>query len=910
MEQPRDLNAEAAVLSAMMVDSEGLNDGASRLKAKEFFNSKHRLIFNALLDIMDEAADVDIIVVINTLKKNGNLERAGGMELINDISDIVMSSSNISSHIKIVKEKYRQRELMALGQKLMGDAAKGEVDSKTLSDVIFTELMAAQDTSINKGLIKINDIFQKTIENTTEVIEGNAPAGLNSGIVDLDIRTGGFKPGNFILIAGRPAAGKSVVGLEIAINVAKKGGVVAVFNLEMDGSELVNRGIGSITNFEYTAELKKGHKHVDVEKISNIWEQAAEVFADMPLYINDAGSTTVASIRAESIKLKLEKGKLDMILIDYLQLMGGANSNNRQQEIADISRGLKLLAKELKCPIVALSQLNRGLENRDDKRPRLSDLRECLHGDSIIYLPEKGEYKKISELIGLTNFKVLSKTVDHKLINGVCEGVWEAGKKDIYELITQSGFNIKASKKHKFYTANSWERLGDIKIGTHIATARELPCVEDDNPAILDEEIVILAHMIGDGCYCQGQPIHYTSEDNDSLNIVEKYAKFLWGCKTRRIKDPSSKQCWHLYMPSPYSLTHGIHNPFINLIYRLGLRKGRSYEKTIPNTIFESSKRQISLFLNHLWATDGGVSNRKKGGSKFHYSSTSLKMITQIKSLLLRFGITSSFIKTQKGDCRPCYILSITGKENILKFANSIGIFGSKANEVKILTIKMEGKESNPNSDVIPKEYWDAIKIKRKEKGFTERSFQAELEMSYCGSSLYKSNMSRGRLSRISNILKSEELTALAESDIKWDKVVSVKKVGREMTYDLTVRDYHNFVSNDIIVHNSGSLEQDADLVVFVYRDVVYNEDTENPEVMELITAKFRAGNIGTDRVWFHADRTSIQSISHLEFKQMEGFNERKDEGERSEDEVGRTTEELSEQGFFQGHYSEEVKAK
>jgi len=355
------------------------------------------------------------------------------------------------------------------------------------------------------------------------------------------------------------------------------------------------------------------------------------------------------------------------------------------------------------------------------KRPQLSDLRECITGDTEIYLPATGEYKPVKALLGKNGFKVMAMNKQYKLQASTCLDVWETGEKEIFEVETQSGFKIRTSLNHPFYTIDGWQQLVDLKEGDYVATSRSL--TSQSKSDLKDEEIILLAHMIGDGCYVARQPIHYTSQEAASLDIVEKCAKDLWNITPRRVKDSNSKNCYHVYLPSPYHLTHGVRHPFSNLLIKVGLEKARSFEKTVPSTIFKSNNQQIALFLQHLWSTDGGVYIRKsKGSSKLHYASNSWKLVNGIKSLLLRFSIHCSIQKTTKADYKPVYHLNVTGKENILKFAQKIGVFGSKNDKLTELAASLVDVKQNTNTDIIAKSIWNKIKILKKEKGFTERS--------------------------------------------------------------------------------------------------------------------------------------------------------------------------------------------
>jgi len=662
--------------------------------------------------------------------------------------------------------------------------------------------------------------------------------------------------------------------LALAKNAAMDFGKgVAFFSLEMSNVQLVNRLISLEAEIS-GSKLRSGQlEDFEWQQLQGVIEKMSEV----PIFIDDTPGINIFELRAKCRRLKMQHD-IQMVVIDYLQLMtgGGENKGNREQEISSISRGLKGLAKELNVPVIALSQLSRAVETRGGmKRPQLSDLRECITGDTAIYLPETGEYKPVKELLGTNGFQVMAMNEQYKLQASTCLDVWETGEKEIFEVETQSGFKIRTSLNHPFYTIDGWQQLVDLKTGDYVATSRRL--TSQSKSDLKDQEIILLAHMIGDGCYVARQPIHYTSQEAASLDIVEKCAKNLWNIVPRRVKDSHSKNCYHIYLPAPYHLTHGVRHPFSNFLIKVGLEKARSFEKTIPSTIFKSSTQQIALFLQHLWSTDGGVFIRQsRGSSKLHYSSNSWKLVDGIKSLLLRFSIHCSIQKTTKADYKPVYHLNITGKENILKFAKEIGIYGSKNDKLTDLATSLADVKQNTNTDIIAKSIWDKIKVLKKEKGFTERSFQAAIDTNYCGNALYKSNLSRERLNRVANVLEIADLKDLANSDIKWEKIKSITHIGKEMTYDIHVEKEHNFVANNFIIHNSGAIEQDADIVSFIYRPEYYQilEDEEGQSLKgigEVIIAKHRNGALGTVKLKFIDKYAKFTELEDMGFGDLPG---------------------------------------
>ena len=882
--QPQAIPLEEAVLGALMLDKDSIAIVIDILRAESFYSDAHQLIYKAILRLFERSQPVDLLTVTEELKKSGDLEKAGGGFNLVNLTNRVASAANIEYHARIISQKHIQRELIRVSTGVIRDAYEDTTDVFQLLDDAEQGLFNITQQNLSRSYESMGTLASKALKQLEELSQREEGlSGIPTGFTDLDRITSGWQSSDLIIMAARPGMGKTSLTLALAKNAAMDFGKgVAFFSLEMSNVQLVQRLIS--LEAEISGSKLRGGNLEDYE-----WKQlhsVIEKMSEVPIFIDDTPGINIFELRAKCRRLKMQND-IQMVIIDYLQLMTGGGENkggNREQEISAISRGLKGLAKELNIPVIALSQLSRAVETRGGtKRPQLSDLRECITGDTRIFLPDSGEYLPVKELLGKRDFKVLSLDENYKLKSSTCLDVWETGEKEIFEVTTESGFKIKTSLNHPFLTVDGWQQLVDIKVGDWIATPRQ---IETNHSSILeDEEIILLAHMIGDGCFVDRQPIHYTSQEQASLKIVEACAAKLWDIKGRLVKDVNSQFCYHLYLPSPYRLTHNVRHPFTNLLHKLGLDKARSHEKRIPTDIFKSSKEQIALFIKHLWSTDGGVFIRKgKGSSKLHYASNSIELVSNLKSLLLRFGIFSSIQKTTKEDYKPVYHLNITGKINILKFAKNIGIFGSKAEILNRLIILLEKKTSNPNSDVIAKNIWKNIKVLKKQKGFTERSFQAALGINYCGSSLYKSNLSRNRLDRVAKLLDIDELRNLASSDVKWEKIKSIVHIGKEMTYDLHVEDTHNFIANDFIIHNSGAIEQDADIVTFIYRPEYYQilEDEEGQSlkgVAEVIIAKHRNGALGTVKLKFTDQYAKFSDLDDFGFNDLptDGANTSKD---------------------------------
>jgi replicative DNA helicase len=512
-------------------------------------------------------------------------------------------------------------------------------------------------------------------------------------------------------------------------------------------------------------------------------------------------------------------------------------------------------------PVLAVSQLSRAVEHRTPQIPRLADLREsgCLAGDTFITRADTGERVPIKDLVGQTDIPVHSLDENLKIKEMKISKVFSSGKKIIYELKTRSGFKIKASANHPFYKIDDWQRLDQLSVGDFIATPRKISLNSPQN-TLSSEEIILLAHLLGDGCVLPRQPIHYTSGDFKNIQIVGKLAKKLFNIKPRIVRQ---KNWWHIYLPSPYPLARKKHHPIINWYYNLGMKPVRSWEKEIPQKIFSLDEKNLGFFLKHLWATDGNLSvkylEKRKPSGNIYYSTTSEKIAQGVKHLLLRLGIRSKISGVKKTNYRICYHITIQGKEDQLKFLQAVGCYGKRGEIIPRLIKYLKEIKTNPNVDVIPKEIWGQISLLKSNYGLSWRDWAENYGTSYCGSTLFKHGVSRSRMARILNFMPSLELKNLAESDVYWDEIISITPLGIEEVYDATVPGTHNFVANDIILHNS--LEQDADVVLFIYREDRYREDTLRKNIADIIIAKHRNGPVGKVELYFDEQRASFRSL-------------------------------------------------
>ncbi|MEW6572289.1 MAG: replicative DNA helicase [Bacillota bacterium] len=402
LQPPQNIDAEQAVLGAIFLDPDVIHQVVGLVQPEDFYQEPHRLIFETILTLDDSGVPIDIITVTDALRQKGYLERAGGVSYIVTLADVVPSTAHAEQYARMVAEKALLRTLIQVATRIrdMGYEA-GDDPRKLLGEAERMILELAQDR-VTGTFASLRSILEATLKHIEEVYQAEGEMlGLPTGFADLDRILSGLWPQDLIITAARPSMGKTALALSIAMNVAKKGVPVGFFSLEMSKEQLVQRLL--------TAEVKIDHKRIRTALLSdedwrNLTEAAGSI-APLPIFIDDTPGLTVREMRARAKRLKAEKG-LGLLIIDYLQLMQPTRRvENRQQEIAEISRSLKALAKELNIPVVALSQLSRAVEQRHEKRPVMSDLRESgaleQDADVIMFIYREEYYRPDTEKKGI-----------------------------------------------------------------------------------------------------------------------------------------------------------------------------------------------------------------------------------------------------------------------------------------------------------------------------------------------------------------------------------------------------------------------------------------------------------------------------------------------------------------------------
>ena len=395
---PQDLAAEQAVLGAIFLDSERLIEVSEYVTADDFYKTSHKIIFRIMLRLQDDRSPIDVLTVHSLLENQGDLETIGGISYIAELATSTPTAAHAVFYAKIVAEKSLLRKLISQ----LTDSVERAYSQEESADDIIAEaekgIVAVTEGRTRSGFRKISEIIDTNYDEIERLSKMKAAVtGISTGFPSLDAKTTGLHEGELIILAARPAMGKTAFALNIASNIGKLGETVAIFSLEMGAESLVNRMVSSEGLID-AHSLRTG-KLTDDDWSNLIIAQGA--LADRSIYVDDSPGIKITEIRARSRKLAQEQGNLGLILIDYLQLISGTGKENRQQEVSEISRQLKVLAKELKVPVIALSQLSRGVEQREDKRPKLSDLRESgsieQDADIVAFLHREAYYQNAND---------------------------------------------------------------------------------------------------------------------------------------------------------------------------------------------------------------------------------------------------------------------------------------------------------------------------------------------------------------------------------------------------------------------------------------------------------------------------------------------------------------------------------
>ncbi len=853
---PHSVEAEQAVLGGLMLEGAAWDAVADIVTADDFYRNDHRLIFDAAAAVAAGSQAIDVVTLSEYLERIGRLEDAGGLAYLGTLARDTPSAANIRAYAEIVRERSLLRRLISTGSEITTSAfnTEGRSARELVDDAERRVFEIAEAGARGRGgAVRVGTILSNVVDRIDRLYRNpNDLRGVPTGFAELDKMTGGLQKGDLIIVAGRPSMGKTTLAVNIAENATLGHGIPsAVFSMEMSAEQVTLRMISSLGRINQ-GNLRTGRlTEEDWPRIDSAMTQLSQA----KFFIDETPGLTPTDLRARARRLKREHN-LGLIVVDYLQLMSvPGTKENRATEISEISRSMKALARELEVPVIALSQLNRGVEQRVEKKPVMSDLRECVTGETLVCLTD-GRRVPIHELVG-TQPEVWAVDPYHCLIPARSDKVWKVGTRRVYRLDLASGRSIRVTAEHRLLAAGGWTTVEQLEPGCRLALAREIP-----EPAEArrwpDHHVILLGHLVGDGSYLRHQPLRYTTASKANSEAVRRAAEQFGSTVTRHV----GRGQWHQLVIS------GNGNRWqaagVGLwLKELGIFNQRSHEKRLPQGVFCLPNDQIALLLRHLWATDGSISVRRgRGQPGVHFTSVSRGLAMDVAALLLRMGIVARIRTTHAATGRPWHTVFVSGSESQLRFARLVGAFGPRVGPLEALLAHHAGRAPNTNVDTVPKEVFASVRALMKKRGVTTRQMAQMRGTAYGGSAHFKFAPSRAVVADYAYRLDSEELLDVATSDLFWDRVVAITPDGEEDVFDLTVPGPANWLADGIVTHNSGALEQDADLILMIYREEVYEPNTPRKGIADIIIAKQRNGPTGDIQLTFLGAFTKFENYA------------------------------------------------
>ena len=489
---PHSIEAEQAVLGGLLLDNAAWDKIAAVIYAHDFYREDHRRIFSAILAQIEASQPADALTVAEALRQEGSLEAIGGMGYLAVLTQSTPSAANIRRYADIIRERSLMRSLAQVGTEIADSAySPAGRDARALLDEAEAKVFKIAESGARSegGFRHLQPVLKEVVERIDMLYARDNPddvTGVPTGFNDLDSMTSGLQPGDLIIVAGRPSMGKTAFALNMAEHVGlEKGLPTAVFSMEMGATQLAMRLLGSVGRLDQ-------HRMRTGKLDKNDWQRLTAALgrlSEAPIHIDETPALNPLDLRARTRRLHRQYGGLGLVVVDYLQLMSSATGSgeNRATEISEISRSLKALAKELQVPVIALSQLNRSLEQRPNKRPVMSDLRECVVGDTLVVLAD-GRRVPIASLVGHTP-EVISVSPDGQIERSHSDLVWSVGVRPVFQVVLASGLAITCTAEHRLLAmgdggSSDWRTVASLHTGDQLARVVDGHLVGDTVTAI------------------------------------------------------------------------------------------------------------------------------------------------------------------------------------------------------------------------------------------------------------------------------------------------------------------------------------------------------------------------------------------------------------------------------------------
>ena len=472
---PNSIEAEQAVLGGLLLDTQAWDHVGDTVAVDDFYRPDHRLIFDSIAELVAESKAIDVVTVSEHLERRARLADAGGLAYLSTLVRDTPTAANVRAYALIVRERSLLRSLISAGNAIVSSVYSDEgLSARELVNAAEAKVfeIAERGAGRTDGARSVRSMLPALIDQIDEWHNNpDSLRGTPSGFTDFDRMTGGLRGGDLVIVAGRPGMGKTTLAINIGENVAldhNVRGTVLIFSMEMPTEQLMTRMLSSVGGVPLH-DIRSGRiSDQDWARISSATSQLQEA----RIYIDDQPALTPTDLRARARRVKREHG-LHLVIVDYLQLMQvSGTKENRATEISEISRGLKALAKELDVPVIALSQLNRSVEQREGKKPVMSDLRECVTGDTLVCLTD-GRRVPVADLVGQAP-DVWAVDEQQRLVRAHADKVWHVGRKPVFHVQLASGRSIRATAEHRLLGGEGWKTVAELNAGDRLALFRKI----------------------------------------------------------------------------------------------------------------------------------------------------------------------------------------------------------------------------------------------------------------------------------------------------------------------------------------------------------------------------------------------------------------------------------------------------
>jgi replicative DNA helicase len=843
---PQNLEAEMGTLGSALLDNGVLPEIVLACSPEDFYRDSHQEIARTIWAEHADGRPVDGIFLREALIARGSFEHVGGTETIAQILSVTPHAANGPYYAGIVREKAIIRRLIEAANQVLRDAYGNTMDAATLLERAERSVFQVGAGLAGRSARPIGEHAPGVMERYHARL-GGAVYGLPTGFQhDVDARFSVLRPSEMTVLAARPSMGKTALLLNLCEHVAIVMGLPALLvSLEMTADALAERLVISRGHLSGQV-LQQGIPldHAGAERL-NVGYEAAR---DARIWVDDAASRNVSQIASVARLLRAREG-IALVAVDYLQLIAPAaeerRGSSRQEQVAWVSSGLKQLARELKIPVLVAAQLNRAAENRDQHRPRMSDLRECLAADTTIYDASSGRLRTVGDYVrgghNLVGYSLDDREPGrpwavHRTIG---EPFWSTGVRPVFRVRTATGRVVRCTANHPFRALSGWKPLEELAVGQRVAVPRSLPepIAAGQSIGLHADEARLLGYLISDGSYLAHRSVGYVKADPALVADVVRIVRERFGIEAR--PHPCKGDAEQVELTAGPCGPGG--NPLIEWLKRLGIHGQKGHEKRVPPALLACRNAIVAEFLGCLWAGDGCVVPRKRGGWVLKFTSTSPLLLAEIQMLLLRLGIVAIVGNPGRNSksTRDIATLSIGDARSIVRFQERIALPGVKGERLARAAEDCRAIGENSRLHRLPLEVNELVTAAKDGAGHSWRTL---------GYRVQGKEMAPDALAAVAARLGDSALAALAESDVLWDRIESIEPDGEAEVFDVRVPSLGNFVAGGVFVHNSGAIEQDADTILLLHRPDYYDPD-DQPGLAELIVAKNRNGPTGTAKL-------------------------------------------------------------